>query len=68
LWQTHIDLFGDQAMIRTMSDEMTLLEYHHPPPALESAPVRFGRVVALGYVGLCVVGLIVMGIVMAMAL
>jgi len=49
-----------------MRDDPTLLEYHRPAPIPDAMPARIGRVVALGYVGLCVVGLIVMGIVMAM--
>ncbi|HYE18302.1 MAG TPA: hypothetical protein VEA69_07645 [Tepidisphaeraceae bacterium] len=45
-------------------DAQPMLEYHRPPVVAE-VRLRVGRALALGYVGACVVGLVVMGIVMA---
>ena len=43
-----------------------MLEYFRPPVRVAEVRITLGRVLALGYVALCVAGLLVMGTVMAL--
>lgn len=54
-------------MIPPMGDdpEQLTLEYHRTGPIKDRAPIPIGRAIAFGYVALCVLGLLVMGMVEA---
>ncbi len=49
-----------------MHDSRHRLEYHTAARPREEFQLNLGRAVALGYVGLCVLALIVMGVMRAM--
>ena len=49
-----------------MDDGRPMLEYFHPPMPREQFTLNLQRIAALGYVALCIVGLCVMVVVLAM--